>query len=86
MSTTEGETTLDLPGPLPFVASLAEKSPAATPFTDDADEPRVIQCQCSQPDCDAEETVHAPPGRTEPWEHAVRNPRHVVTYWRGGPP
>lgn len=51
---------------------------STTPFDKDVDHYRIIECYCCG--CDAQATIHAEPGRTHPWQHALYEPTHVVDY------
>jgi len=65
-------------GTAPNVALGDDSEP--TPFEVDRNSHRVIVAHCCS--CPAHETILAEPGRTREWEHARRNPRHIVDYHR----
>jgi len=59
-------------------ASLGDRG--AEPYECDTDERRIISAYCCT--CEAETTLYLEVGDSEPWEHDVAHPSHVVDYWR----
>ena len=52
----------------------------AEPYECDTDERRIISAFCCT--CELEATLYLEVGDSEPWEHDVAHPSHVVDYWR----
>jgi len=50
------------------------------PYECDTDERRIISANCCT--CEAETTLYLEVGDSEPWEHDVAHPSHMVDYWR----
>jgi len=59
-------------------ASVGDRG--AEPYECDVDERRIISAYCCT--CEAEATLYLEVGDSEPWEHDVAHPSHVVDYWR----